>query len=231
MTRLIVFSGAGLSAESGLQTFRDVDGLWHNHRVEDVADINTWERNYELVHNFYNERRTEINKAAPNTAHYQIAEWQKQYKVINITQNIDNLLERAGCQDVVHLHGVHDEVYCTSCGNLEQVDHYDFKPCGCGSTRIKPNIIFFGENAPNYNSLFDAINSLQSNDVVVVVGTSSKVINFNAYLHGCPGLKFHVNPLHSESLNVYDYEITEPATKGLQIVDKIINENYDKNLV
>lgn len=222
MNRIIVFSGAGLSAESGLQTFRDTDGLWNNHRVEEVADINTWERNFNLVHNFYNDRRHEVNNARPNAAHQQIAEWQEQFSVINITQNIDNLLERAGCQNVVHLHGVHDEVYCMDCGNLDQIDQYDFKPCRCGSKRIKPNIVFFGENAPKYNDLFDTVNSLQPDDIIIVVGTSNKVINFNAYLYGRPGLKFHVNPLHSQSLGVYDYEITEPATKGLKTVNHIL---------
>lgn len=105
MKKMVVFSGAGLSAESGIPTFRDSDGLWENHKVEDVADPDGWRRDPELVLKFYQQRFDAISNAEPNDAHKAIADMQDRYDIINYTQNIDNLLERAGCQNVQHMHG------------------------------------------------------------------------------------------------------------------------------
>jgi NAD-dependent deacetylase len=103
--RMVVFSGAGLSAESGIPTFRDSNGLWENHKVEDVAHPNGWKENKELVLNFYKERFLGVKATEPNDAHKAIADLQDRYEVVNFTQNIDDLLERAGCADVRHMHG------------------------------------------------------------------------------------------------------------------------------
>src|SRR5688572_31167410 len=111
---VVVFSGAGLSAESGLSTFRDANGLWNNHNMMDVAHPDGWKRNPEVVLKFYTKLMYSVKDAKPNEAHYSIARLQTKFNVVNVTQNIDNLLERAGCKDVRHLHG---NLFTRKCSN------------------------------------------------------------------------------------------------------------------
>lgn len=151
--KLIVFSGAGLSAESGLSTFRSVNGLWSKHAIEQVCDLTTWEANYEAVHSFHNARRAEVGVAMPNDAHRFVAEWQRRYKTIILTQNVDNLLERAGCTDVIHLHGHVQEMICMECQNVWNIGYRPWETndrCPlCGSVgHVKPNVVFFNEFPP-----------------------------------------------------------------------------------
>ena len=120
MSKIVFFSGAGLSADSGLGVFRGGNGLWDKYDVNQVCNINTWEKNYNLVHEFYSLRRVEYAKAKPNSMHKVIASLQQKYgkeKVIVITQNIDNLLEDAGCTDVMHVHGRINYIHCTKCNH------------------------------------------------------------------------------------------------------------------
>ncbi len=179
---LIVFSGAGLSAESGLATFRGASGLWEGVSIRTVCDIETWEENFEAVHDFYDARREGGTKAEPNLAHRTIAKWQNEWpdRTTILTQNIDRLLERAGCKDVIHLHGDIRILWCVACGHeweLE-VDRYDRK--GCPACRklstVKPSVVFFGERAPRYNDLYEIVAELRPQDTVVVVGTSGTVL-------------------------------------------------------
>ena len=125
--QIVVFSGAGISAESGVPTFRDKDGLWEKHKIEDVCDISTWEANYDLVHKFYDQRREQLGTVYPNLAHSMIAYWQKKYHekalVRNITTNIDDLFERAGVTNTIHLHGYIPEVTCRICGKFSNIGY------------------------------------------------------------------------------------------------------------
>jgi NAD-dependent deacetylase len=181
-SRLIVFSGAGLSAESGLPTFRGENGLWEGVPIRTVCHIETWEDNFEAVHDFYDARRQAGAKAAPNQAHRTIAEWQKAWpgRTHILTQNIDRLLESAGCTDVVHLHGDIRTLWCVVCGHEWEIetDRYDRAGCpSCRSTRgVKPGVVFFGEKAPRYNDLFEIVADLRAEDTVVVIGTSGTVL-------------------------------------------------------
>jgi NAD-dependent deacetylase len=179
--RLIVFSGAGLSAESGLSTFRGPSGLWEGVSIRTVCDISTWEDNFDAVHEFYDSRRAACAEAKPNLAHRTIAAWQQTWpdRVAILTQNIDRLLEQAGCVDLIKLHGDIKILRCFDCGHDWEIDDgpYDRKGCPvCGAERIKPGVVFFGEPAPRYRDLQAIVATLRAVDTVVVVGTSGAVL-------------------------------------------------------
>ena len=149
---IVILTGAGISAESGLATFRSSNGLWNNHRVEDVATVEGFQRNPALVHDFYNELKIEIQKAKPNPAHLAITKLQKEYPgtVSVITQNVDTLHEKAGNTNICHIHGQINQAVCLNCGHILEtfgdVDTETTCPqCGI-SGMMKPNIVFFGEN-------------------------------------------------------------------------------------
>jgi NAD-dependent deacetylase len=179
---LIVFSGAGLSAESGLPTFRGADGLWEGISIRTVCHMETWEENFEAVHDFYDARREAGAAAKPNAAHLTIAEWQRTWpgRVQILTQNIDRLLEAAGCSDVIHLHGDIRILWCVECGHHWEIagNRYDRSGCpACGSKpTVKPGVVFFGENAPRYRDLHAIVAGLRAEDTVVVIGTSGTVL-------------------------------------------------------
>ncbi len=175
MKRLVVFTGAGMSAESGIQTFRGSDGLWENHRIDDVATPEAWHRNPELVLEFYNQRRKGILEALPNEGHLTIASWQKEFSVTVVTQNIDDLHERAGSEDVLHLHG---EI-CKSRSTMNPELVYPIQHaslsigdrCELGS-QLRPHIVWFGEEVPMLQKAADII---EDADIFIVVGTSLQV--------------------------------------------------------
>lgn len=150
MPKLIVFSGAGLSAESGLETFRDADGLWAKYDPMEVCNYQNWEKNFDLVHRFYNERRKELAKVKPNAMHLYLAQLEHDLKgkvdMIHLTQNVDDLLERAGATKIIHLHGKLTELICPQCQHIQTIGYAEFdkSPCPkCGHTKVKPQIIFF----------------------------------------------------------------------------------------
>jgi len=180
--QLIVFSGAGLSAESGLGTFRGVHGLWEGVSLDKVCNFTTWEKNFDAVHEFYNSRRIAASKAKPNQAHLTIADWQKRWpgRVQVITQNVDCLLEKAGCDSVIHLHGDVRRMHCVECDHEWEIEQIIYDQSGCPSCRqqktVKPGIIFFGQAAPQYDALHEIARKLRPDDVVVVVGTSGAVV-------------------------------------------------------
>ncbi len=172
--RIAVLSGAGISAESGLKTFRDSDGLWENHRVEDVATPQAFRRNPELVLRFYNERRRAVLAAQPNAGHREIARWEERHSVVVVTQNIDDLHERAGSTNVLHLHG--SILEGRSSRDPELVVPWtcdmrlgDLAPDG---TQIRPNVVWFGEPVPRMEEAAEAVSDC---DAMVVVGTSLQV--------------------------------------------------------
>lgn len=171
---IVVFTGAGISAESGIKTFRAADGLWEEHRVEDVATPEAWRRDQALVLRFYNERRRGVKQAQPNAAHVALAELEQFAAVKIITQNIDDLHERAGSTDVLHLHGeimkarstLDDALYET---NGDDIQRGDLCPRGA---QLRPHVVWFGEAVPMMEPAIEA--TLQA-DIFLVVGTSLAV--------------------------------------------------------
>lgn len=168
---LVVLTGAGISAESGLKTFRDSDGLWEGYEVTEVATPEAWRKNPQLVLDFYNFRRREIIKAQPNAAHIGLAELQDQYNVHIITQNIDDLHERAGSQSVLHLHGKILEMRSSATTRFVYDIREDIKlgDKAEDGSQLRPNIVWFGEPVP---LISEAANIVQNADIFVVIGTS-----------------------------------------------------------
>lgn len=171
---LVISSGAGISAESGIKTFRDADGLWENYPVMDVASADGFRRDPELVHRFYNERRKQLLEAQPNDAHRILVELERDYDVYVITQNVDDLHERAGSSKVLHLHGelmkirsVSDPDYIESL----DIEHLETTPGTRGKRGdlMRPHIVFFQEPVPNIE---EAARIVSMADIFVVIGTS-----------------------------------------------------------
>lgn len=181
--RILVFTGAGISAESGLRTFRASDGLWEEHRVEDVATPEAFHRNPELVLRFYNERREQVLRAEPNAAHVAIAELEKHFHVDVVTQNIDDLHERAGSTRVLHLHGEIKKARSTADERLvvplngPSLDIGDRCPLG---SQLRPHIVWFGEAVPMMDP---ATEIAMQCDLLIVVGTSLNVYPAANLLH------------------------------------------------
>ncbi|HQV00162.1 MAG: NAD-dependent deacylase [Bacteroidia bacterium] len=175
MKKIVVFTGAGISAESGIKTFRDSGGLWEQHKIEDVATPEAWFRNQKLVLDFYNQRRKNVLEALPNVAHNAIAELQYAFDVHVITQNIDDLHERAGSKKVLHLHGEIIKARSTVKPNLiYPINGWELKEgdtCELGS-QLRPHIVWFGEPVPLMET---AAVIASSADVFIVIGTSLEV--------------------------------------------------------
>ncbi|MFM7309190.1 MAG: SIR2 family NAD-dependent protein deacylase [Flavobacteriales bacterium] len=172
---IVVLSGAGISAESGIKTFRDSDGLWEEYRVEEVATPEAWKNNPALVQAFYNERRAQIHAAQPNAAHRMVAELESSYQVTVVTQNIDDLHERAGSQRIIHLHGKIGEARCEF--DREVVvpivgDALHMGECCPDGHQLRPNIVWFGEDVP---LLSEAEEIVRQANVLLIIGTSLSV--------------------------------------------------------
>lgn len=225
--RLYVFSGAGLSAESGLSTFRTGDGIWTRNSVDEVCNIHTWRQNRLTVFEFYNERLRENNKATPNVAHKLLAQWQRRWgaeRVQLLTQNVDDLLEKAGATSVVHLHGDLNSLLCTSCDLVLPKDGPYLDPmAACPICEkhdgVKPGVIFFGECAPAYRHLRRLSAEMRACDLFLCVGTAFEVVPPEAMLPSdrwCehPGnVLVDPSPCRREMFGVVE---AHPATVGLQ---------------
>lgn len=174
MKKIVVLTGAGISAESGIKTFRDAGGLWEGHNVMDVASPEGWHRNQALVLDFYNQRRAQLNEVVPNEAHKALVELETKYKVVIVTQNVDDLHERAGSKHIVHLHGeltksrsTGDESLVYDCfGEINAGDN-----CEKGF-QLRPHIVWFGENVP---MLSVAALETSTADMAIIIGTSMQV--------------------------------------------------------
>ncbi|MFU0502149.1 SIR2 family NAD-dependent protein deacylase, partial [Acinetobacter baumannii] len=222
MTKLVVFSGAGMSAESGIRTFRDSNGLWENYDIQQVATPEAWERNPALVQRFYNERRKNILEAQPNEAHQYIAKLQDYYDVQVITQNIDDLHERAGSQNVLHLHGNirlakssgPDAQYTTQFYEVNgwKLDlEQDFCPDGYP---LRPHVVWFGEAVPAYE---EAIRLVQSADIFIVIGSTLSVYPVAALVHEIPHYTkaYYIDPQADHSRVPPQYKLLNmTATEG-----------------
>jgi NAD-dependent deacetylase len=209
--KLIIFSGAGMSAESGISTFRDSGGLWEQYNIEDVATPEAWKRNPDLVTDFYNQRRKQIIEAEPNSAHKLIETLENEFYVNVITQNIDDLHERAGSKNVLHLHG---NIRLAKSSGPKQEDKFypidgweltteDKCPEGF---RLRPHVVWFGEQVPALN---EAAKFIQEADLLIVIGTSLQV-------HPAAGL-VHLAPDNCKCYiidpNVDDFEIPSNFVK------------------
>ncbi|HAV5025626.1 TPA: NAD-dependent deacylase [Acinetobacter baumannii] len=223
MTKLVVFSGAGMSAESGISTFRDSNGLWENYDIQQVATPEAWERNPALVQRFYNERRKNILEAQPNEAHQYIAKLQDYYDVQVITQNIDDLHERAGSQNVLHLHGNirlakssgPDAQYTTQFYEVNgwKLDlEQDFCPDGYP---LRPHVVWFGEAVPAYE---EAIRLVQRADIFIVIGSTLSVYPVAALVHEIPHYTkaYYIDPQADHSRVPPQYKLLNmTATEGM----------------
>ena len=184
MAKVVVLSGAGISAESGISTFRDSDGLWEEYDIKDICTAGCLETNRDMTIEFYDKRRLDLEDKEPNKAHKILAELKAKYKddIAIITQNVDNLFEKAGMphNDVIHLHGFLTEVECEECGIIYDIgykktqDSFNGKCPTCSSKRIRPNIVMFGEAVPLYDKLYKEIENCE---LFIVIGTSGSVVS------------------------------------------------------
>lgn len=213
--KLVILTGAGISAESGLKTFRDSDGLWNGYNIEDVATPEAWMKNPELVLNFYNQRRKDVIAAQPNAAHYGLKDLENYFDVQIITQNIDDLHERAGSKNVLHLHGeilkmrsvgAEEKIYPVYTNMfLGQVDDEGFQ--------LRPHIVWFGEPVP---MIEPAIQLAKSADIFVVIGTSLLV-------YPAAGLVHYIQP--NTPLFVLDRKIPNlSSTSSIYTIEKSATE-------
>lgn len=173
--RIVVLTGAGISAESGLRTFRAADGLWEDHHIEDVATPEGFARDPALVHRFYNARRAATALAVPNAAHHALAELAKRHELTLVTQNVDDLHERGGSPEVIHMHGELAGALCAACGHRwpspAETDVTTLCPV-CGKASARPDIVWFGEMPYHMEQIWDAI---ERAEVFAAIGTSGNV--------------------------------------------------------
>lgn len=177
---LVILTGAGISAESGIQTFRAADGLWHNHRIEDVASPQGFARNPTLVHEFYNARRRQLRDPAvqPNAAHHALVRLEREYpgELLLVTQNVDDLHERAGSRHLIHMHGELNKIRCQHSGQVfDWQDDIDTRSvCGCCGKpgNLRPHIVWFGEEPFAMEAIYDALTHC---GLFISIGTSGKV--------------------------------------------------------
>jgi NAD-dependent deacetylase len=221
MKNVVVFTGAGMSAESGLKTFRDADGLWENHAIEEVATPEAFQSNPELVFRFYNERRKQLMECFPNDGHLAIAELEKRHQVTVITQNVDDLHERAGSTNVIHLHGELMKVRSTEYPELiYTLQDWELKwgdYCEKGF-QLRPHIVWFGEQVPMMDK---AIEIVEQADVFLVVGTSLQVYPAAGLVHYANKAtqKFLIDPKSELPYGANDFTlIRSTATDGVRRV-------------
>ena len=217
--KLVVLSGAGISAESGVSTFRDNGGLWDNYKIEDVATPQAWRANQDLVLDFYNQRRKQALEVVPNAAHFALVELEKKYDVTIITQNVDNLHERAGSSHIVHLHGELFKVRSTKNPKLVyDLEGWELKKgdlCALGS-QLRPHIVWFGEEVPMMDIAVDITTQA---DIFLVIGTSLAVYPAAGLVHYVQAGKpiYIIDPAQPDIvLKPNMHFIKEKATVGME---------------
>ncbi len=226
--RIVVLSGAGLSAESGLSTFRDPDGVWARHDLSEVASPQGFARNPDVVHEFYNARRKALRDAVPNPGHHALARLESECDLTVITQNVDDLHERAGSRSVLHMHGELASALCDECGfrwpapdSLSVNDR-----CGrCGGSAVRPDIVWFGE-IPYHLPRIDEL--LSSADIFAAVGTSGEVSPANSFVvqAGCSGAStIELNLERTAVSDAFDEIRIGPAAETVPIW---VNEILDR---
>lgn len=225
--KIVILTGAGMSAESGLKTFRDSNGLWEGHDVMEVASPIGFAKNPELVLDFYNQRRRQLLKVVPNSAHVALAELEKEHEVAIITQNVDDLHERAGSTHVVHLHGELLKVRSTFDEDLV-MDWYTDLNLGdyCQhNSQLRPHIVWFGEAVPMMD---ESIELVKSSDCLIIVGTSMQVYPAAGLIDYSPQYShiYFVDPNPSIASKDWLTVFTEKATTGVpKVISEIKNQN------
>ena len=226
MKRIVVLTGAGISAESGLQTFRGPDGLWEGYRVEDVATPEAWAANPGLVLEFYNQRRQGVRQAQPNAAHLALVDLEGAYDVRIVTQNVDDLHERAGSSNVLHLHG--EVMLARSTRDPKLVRHLGERDIELGDlcergSQLRPHIVWFGEMVP---AMDEAVELVAEADVLLVVGTSLQVYPAAGLVFEAPrrARRIVVNPEVPEPVAERGFEVVaKPATVGVpEVVGQLL---------
>ncbi len=242
--KVVVFTGAGISKESGIETLRDVkDGLWNNYKIEDVATPKGWNKNKEAVLQFYNERRRQLNTVFPNMAHKVLVELENKYDVNIIIQNVDNLHEKAGSSNIIHLHGELTKARGSLYSSLKipnntiiDIGYNDINigdKCKISDSQLRPHIVWFGEYPL---SIIEAYSAVEKADILLIVGTSLQIgytldmlnnvrhIGDDAHSSGLPCRVIYIDPNPTRYLDNYGIDveyINKPATVG---VSEIVNE-------
>ena len=222
---IFILTGAGISKESGINTFRETDGLWDNYRIEDVCTVNAFKKNPDLVNKFYNERKKKLEnpKIKPNAAHFSLAELEKncQKDFILVTQNIDNLHEKAGTKKILHMHGSLENGYCMYCKqkvnlNFNLTTEYQCKNC-LNSGMVRVDVVWFGEQPKHLKKIYDC---LEKTDVFISIGTSNNVypaagfIDFLAQLNKKISM-YEFNIEKTNKTSKFDKNFVGPATKTI----------------
>lgn len=229
--KIVVLTGSGISAESGIKTFRDAGGLWEGFDVMQVASIDGWRKDRELVLNFYNDRRRQLKSVTPNLAHYALAELEKDFEVVIITQNVDDLHERAGSSHIIHLHGELKKVRSSLDERLVYAWEED---CKIGdrcekNAQLRPHIVWFGETVPLLNT---AQKEIMDADTVLIIGTSMQVYPAAGLVEWTPkGTKvYYVDP-HPTLNRELDFQddlevVAKKATEGVPLVIQKIRAEH-----
>lgn len=232
MDKIVILSGAGLSAPSGISTFRDSDGLWEKYDIKQICSDGCLDWNYDETVHFYNLRRNDIQDKQPNHAHEKIAKLKKEFPdtIEIVTQNIDNLLERAGCSDILHLHGFLPEIRCMKCENIQNIsyDKQDDTNSNCMkcSSKMRPNVVFFGEEAPRYNEMHKI---LEKCGLLIVIGTSGNVLDVNLLSQYADfAILNNLQPSDVIIEEVFDQIYYEDAVTAIDKIEKDIR-NFIKN--
>lgn len=204
--RIVVLTGAGISAESGIKTFRDSDGLWENHRIEDVATPEAFARSPKQVQHFYNLRRAQLSEVKPNVAHQALADFEQQFngEFLLVTQNVDNLHERAGSQQLLHMHGELCKARCLACHHVQpwQGDIDDHSQCQhCQATQLRPHIVWFGEMPLFMDDIYQALSRC---DVFISIGTSGHVYPAAGFVEIANAAGAHSVEINLEPSNTQD---------------------------
>ncbi len=226
MKHIVVLTGAGISAESGLKTFRDSDGLWEGYDIEEVATPQAWRRNPVLVQEFYNMRRKSVLEAEPNAAHYALAALEEKYKVTVITQNIDDLHERSGSTNVLHLHGIITRSQSSLNPNLTYpIDGWELKmgeKCELGS-QLRAHVVWFGEAVP---MIEEAAEECAKADLFILVGSSLAVYPAAGLVNYVPGeVPKYIVDTNIPYLPSDFIKIEEKATVGVpKLISELLNE-------
>ncbi|MDN3671078.1 NAD-dependent deacylase [Echinicola jeungdonensis] len=228
--KLVVLTGAGISAESGIRTFRDQNGLWEGHDVMEVASPEGWRKNKSLVLDFYNQRRKEALKVQPNQAHMGLAELERWFDVTIVTQNIDNLHEKAGSSKVIHLHGeILKSQSSIDPSLVYEMDHWEIKlgdKCEKGS-QLRPFVVWFGEMVPMMEPAMEA--AMQA-DLFAVVGTSLLVYPAAGLVQYTPkGIPIFIidKKIPETGLSAHLTEIEGPASSGVEKMKSILTQNLE----
>jgi len=226
LKRLVVLTGAGVSAESGIRTFRDMGGLWDEYDVMEVASIDGWNKNPQLVLEFYNQRRRQLETVKPNAAHKALAEAQSHFNVFIITQNVDNLHERAGSRNILHLHGELTKARPT--GNPKRIIDIGYNDIKWGDTlddyQLRPHVVWFGEEVPMMN---EAIKLVQTAEIFAVIGTSLNVYPAAGLLDFAPK-ECPIYLVDPNEISIWRRDVTvikEKASVGVpKLIEMIKNE-------